>query len=63
MKSGIDNLIMGVIGIGLLIAFVVGLAISIGSIPFGVIVAGVLVLALVEFYESAVRPYLRSRGG
>ena len=61
MKAGWDNLITGVIGMALICAFLIGLAISIGSIPFGIIVAGVLALALYEFYESAVLPFKGSR--
>ncbi|MEM7121564.1 MAG: hypothetical protein AAF563_09835 [Pseudomonadota bacterium] len=61
MKSGWDNLITGIIGMALIGAFLIGLAISIGSIPFGVIVVGVLALALYEFYESAVLPLKGSR--
>jgi len=46
MRSGLDNLIMG--------------AVSIGSIPFGIIVAGVLVLAVRAYYQEGIQPYLRS---
>ena len=42
MKRGIVNLVCGVIGIGLLSAFLIGLAISIGDIAFGIVVAVVL---------------------
>ena len=60
MKAKWDSIIMGVIGMGLLCAFLIGLAISIGSVPFGVIVVFVLALALYEFYESGLRPLRRS---
>ena len=60
MKTGLDNLITGIIGMALVGAFLVGLAISIGSIPFGVIVLVILVLALYEFYEGAIQPLRRS---
>jgi hypothetical protein len=53
MKRGIVNLVCGVIGIGLLSAFLIGLAISIGDIAFGIVVAVVLLLAIIEFLESA----------
>lgn len=47
-----DNLISGVISIGVFAAFVVGLAASIGVVPFAIIVAIVLVLVLVSSFES-----------
>ncbi len=53
MKRGIVNLVCGVIGIGLLGAFLIGLAVSIGDIAFGIVVAVVLLLAIIEFLESA----------
>lgn len=61
MKTGWANLITGIVGIALVGSFLIGLAISIGSIPFGVIVVGVLALAAYEFYESAVLPLKGSR--
>ncbi|MBC8211942.1 MAG: hypothetical protein H8E21_12845 [Gammaproteobacteria bacterium] len=48
-----DNLITGLIAVGIFLTFVIGLAVSIGSIPFGVIVAAVTVMILVEFFQSA----------
>jgi hypothetical protein len=42
MKLGIVNLVCGLIGISLVCAFLIGLAISIGSIPFAIVVAVVL---------------------
>lgn len=53
MKQGAVNLVCGVIGIGLLSAFLIGLAVSIGSVAFGIVVAVVLLLAVIEFVESA----------
>lgn len=46
------NIITGVFGIGVFFAFVGGLAISIGSAPFMVIVAFICLLAGYDFYES-----------
>lgn len=60
MRSGLDNLIMGAVGMTLMGAFLIGLVVSIGSIPFGIIVAGVLVLAVRAYYQEGIQPYLRS---
>ena len=49
------NMVAGLIGVGLLCALLIGLAISIGSIPFAIIVAIVLILAITEFWQSATR--------
>mgnify|MGYP000956821812 CR=1 FL=1 len=48
-----DNLITGLIAVAIFLAFVIGLAVSIGSIPFAVIVAGVTIMILIEFFHSA----------
>ena len=48
-----DNLITGLIAVGIFLAFVLGLAVSIGTIPFGIIVVIVSVMIVVEFYQSA----------
>ncbi len=56
-----DNLISGVISIGVFAAFVVGLAISIGVVPFGIIVAIVLVLVLVSSFESIKKGLLEEK--
>jgi uncharacterized membrane protein len=48
-----DNLITGLIAVGIFLAFVLGLAVSIGTIPFGIIVVIVSGMILVEFYQSA----------
>ena len=53
MKLGIVNLVCGLIGISLVCAFLIGLAISIGSVAFAIVVGVVLLLAVVEFLESA----------
>jgi len=63
MNSGLGNMILGAVGMLLIGAFLVGLAISIGSVPFGIIVAAVLIMALFEYYQDGVQPFLRSRGG
>jgi len=48
-----DNLISSFIAIAVFLAFVIGLAISIKSIPFAIIVFLVSIMILVEFFESA----------
>lgn len=48
-----DNLITGFIGVAVFLSFVLGLAISIGTIPFGIIVVIVSGMILTEFYQSA----------
>lgn len=47
-----DNLISGIIGGVLFIAFTAGLADSIGHIPFYIIVALVVTMLLVDLYQS-----------
>ena len=48
-----DNLITGVIGLVIFLAFIIGLAESINAIPFMVIVGIVSCMAAFDFYESA----------
>jgi hypothetical protein len=48
-----DNFITGFIAVAVFLSFVLGLAISIGTIPFGIIVVVVSGMVLVEFYQSA----------
>jgi uncharacterized membrane protein len=48
-----DNLITGFIAVAMFLAFVLGLAVSIGTIPFAVIVIIVSCMLLVDFYQSA----------
>ena len=48
-----DNLITGAIGVGLFLAFVLGLADSIGKIPFAIIVVIVCALLLTDYIQSA----------
>jgi len=47
-----DNIITGILGVGLFIAFVGGLAQSIGALPFILIVVGVAAMALYDLYEN-----------
>ena len=49
------TLITGVLGLSILFAFLIGLAFSIGSVPFSIIVVIVLACALADFVETAVR--------
>ncbi|MEP3045852.1 MAG: hypothetical protein ABJL55_12820 [Roseibium sp.] len=61
--SRLTNIIMGVIGTGLMIVFIVGLSYSIstgfagfwGGLPFAIIAAFVMGLALYNLWEDAVR--------
>jgi hypothetical protein len=61
--SRLTNIIMGVIGTGLMAVFVIGLSYSIstgfagfwGGLPFAVIAIFVIALALYNFWEDAVR--------
>jgi hypothetical protein len=55
------NLITGLLAVVLLSVFSGGLAISIGSVEFGVIVGIVLVMCYVDFFES-VWKNRRNRG-
>ena len=51
----IDNLIAGLIGLALIGAFALGLAESIGTAPFWIIVVFVLCLAGFDFVQSCLR--------
>ncbi|CTQ52239.1 hypothetical protein LP7551_00756 [Roseibium album] len=61
--SRLTNIIMGVIGTGLMAVFVIGLSYSIstgfaglwGGLPFAIIAIFVIALALYNFWEDAVR--------
>ena len=63
MPTKMTTIIAGLIGFGLLATFTIGLAISIsqgfagfyGGLPFAIIVAFVLCLALYDFYEGGVK--------
>lgn len=48
-----DNIITGAIGVIIFLAFVLGLAESIGEAPFVLIVVAVSVMLCVDFYQSA----------
>jgi len=52
-----DNKITGVLGVGLFLAFIGGLAQSIGKLPFIIIVILVGGMALYDLYEN-----IRSKG-
>ncbi len=51
----IDTIISGIIGVGILLAFIIGLANSINALPFWIIVLSVSALALLNFYEECIR--------
>ena len=51
----LDNLVAGTIGMALIIAFLIGLAESIGAVPFWAITIGVLALCLFDYYESCIK--------
>ncbi len=48
-----DNIITGIIGVGIFLAFTLGLAESIGEAPFVIIVITVCIMLCVDFYQSA----------
>ena len=48
-----DNLITGAIALAIFLAFVLGLAESIGKIPFTMIVIIVSALLCIDYYQSA----------
>ncbi|MDA0651676.1 MAG: hypothetical protein O3C49_00170 [Proteobacteria bacterium] len=48
-----DNLISGSLAAIIFVAFVGGLAESIGALPFVIIVTGVVILMLIDFVQSA----------
>ena len=48
-----DNLITGLIGVAIFLAFAIGLAVSIKSLPFALIVGAVSLMVLTDFYQSA----------
>ncbi len=48
-----DNLISGLIAAAIFTSFVVGLAVSIGVVPFAVIVMIVVAMLLFDFFQSA----------
>ena len=48
-----DNLITGLIALAVFLTFVLGLAVSIGAIPFTVIVIAVSAMIGLDYYHSA----------
>ena len=48
-----DNLITSIIAVSIFLAFVLGLAVSIGKLPFAIIVVMVSGMVLVDFFQSA----------
>lgn len=48
----VGNLIGGLIGIGILIVFLGWMVVGIGALPFGIIVVGVLILAVIDFIQT-----------
>ena len=48
-----DNLITGAIAVAIFLAFVLGLAGSIGKIPFAIIAVIVSALLCIDYYQSA----------
>ena len=61
--SRMTNIIMGVVGTGLMIIFIVGLSYSIstgfagflGGLPFAIIAGFVICLALYNFWEDTIK--------
>jgi flagellin-like protein len=56
-----DNVITGVVGVVLFLAFVFGLAQSIGALPFFIIVVGVAILAVLDLWQSIREQAARNR--
>ncbi len=48
-----DNVISGLIAAAIFIPFVGGLAVSIGAVPFAIIVVLVVAMMLIDYYQSA----------
>ena len=48
-----DNIITGAIGVIIFMAFVLGLAQSIGEMPFVIIVVAVCAMLCIDFFQSA----------
>ena len=47
-----DNLIAGVIGVGMVIVFLGFYAIKLNSVPLWIILGGILIMVVVEFVET-----------
>ena len=56
-----DNIITGAIGVAMFLAFVLGLAESIGALPFVVIVVFVSALLCTDFFQSAKEGLMEER--
>lgn len=50
-----DNLVAGSVGMSIISAFLIGLAESIGAVPFWIITVGVLALCLFDYYQSCIK--------
>ena len=48
-----DNIITGAIGVAIFLAFTLGLAASISTIPFAIIVIVVCLMLVTDFFQSA----------
>ncbi len=57
-----DNLITGLIAVAVFLAFTVGLSVSIGTLPFILIVIFVAGLIITDFYQS-VKAGLKNNSG
>ncbi len=55
-----DTVLSTIIGAVIFLAFVIGLAVSIGSLPFAIIVAFVSAMMLLDFYQTG-RDALKKR--
>lgn len=53
-----DNMITGILSVGLFISFVAGLAESIGAVPFIIIVALVSIMVLVDLVQSIKQSFV-----
>lgn len=56
-----DNIITGVISVAIFLAFVLGLAHSIGALPFVLIVVIVSAMICTDFYQSAKQGLKKER--
>ena len=61
-ENEMDNMITGVLSAGLFIAFVAGLAESIGALPFMFIVGVVSIMLLIDLVQSIKQGFSKSDG-
>ncbi len=47
-----DNIIAGIIGVGMVVVFLGFYAIKLNSIPLWIILGGIIVMAVIEFFET-----------